>query len=342
MSTQGKVSLAVVVGGAFLAGILFATAGANLFGVGDAVGTSSQAANLDGSTQIEQPPPNTPNGFETAFSEVAQSVNPAVVQIRAAKVVDRRMRNPFEGTPFERFFGQRGPSEPEVRQGLGSGVVVRSDGHIVTNNHVIQDAERLSVQTLDGEQYQAEVVGTDPYKDLAVLKVDASDMTAISFGNSEQVSVGQWVMAFGSPLDPQLNNSVTAGIISALGRLQASPQRGRSSSQGGGVQNFIQTDAAINPGNSGGPLVNLQGSSWALTRPSCPGPAATRASGSPFRPAPSSASPLRSLKKATCDGPTSASATAGPPRPSSTTRIFRRGRRSFHRWKRRPRGRGGP
>ncbi len=259
MSTQGKVSLAVVVGGAFLAGILFATAGANLFGVGDAVGTSSQAANLDGSTQIEQPPPNTPNGFETAFSDVAQSVNPAVVQIRAAKVVDRRMRNPFEGTPFERFFGQRGPSEPEVRQGLGSGVVVRSDGHIVTNNHVIQDAERLSVQTLDGEQYQAEVVGTDPYKDLAVLKVDASDMTAISFGNSEQVSVGQWVMAFGSPLDPQLNNSVTAGIISALGRLQASPQRGRSSSQGGGVQNFIQTDAAINPGNSGGPLVNLQG-----------------------------------------------------------------------------------
>ncbi|MEF8815578.1 MAG: Do family serine endopeptidase [Salinibacter sp.] len=259
MSTQGKVSLAVVVGGAFLAGILFATAGANLFGVGDAVGTSSQAANLDGSTQVEQAAPSTPNGFETAFSEVAASVNPAVVQIRAAKVVDRRRRSPFEGTPFEQFFGQRGPSEPEVRQGLGSGVVVRSDGHIVTNNHVIQDAEQLSVQTLDGEQYEAEVVGTDQYKDLAVLKVDASDLTAISFGSSEQLSVGQWVMAFGSPLDPQLNNSVTAGIISALGRLQASPQRGRGSNQGSGVQNFIQTDAAINPGNSGGPLVNLQG-----------------------------------------------------------------------------------
>ncbi|WP_103027858.1 trypsin-like peptidase domain-containing protein [Salinibacter altiplanensis] len=259
MSTQGKVSLAIVVGGAFLGGILFATAGANLFGVGDAVGTSGQAAALDGSTQVEQSAPSTPSGFETAFSEVAASVNPAVVQIRAAKVVDRQRRNPFEGTPFERFFGQRGPSEPEVRQGLGSGVVVRSDGHIVTNNHVIQDAEQLSVQTLGGEQYEAEVVGTDQYKDLAVLKVDASDMTAISFGSSEQISVGQWVMAFGSPLTPQLNNSVTAGIISALGRLQASPQRGRGSNQGGGVQNFIQTDAAINPGNSGGPLVNLQG-----------------------------------------------------------------------------------
>lgn len=259
MSTQGKISLAVVVGGAFLAGILFATAGANLFGMSDAVGTAGQAADLDGSTQIEQSASSTPDGFETAFSKVAESVNPAVVQIRAAKVVDRQMPNPFEGTPFERFFGQPGPSEPEVRQGLGSGVVVRSDGHIVTNNHVIENAERLSVRTLGGEQYEAEVVGTDAYSDLAVLKVDASDMTAISFGSSEQLSIGQWVMAFGSPLDPQLNNSVTAGIISALGRLQTTPQRGRNPSQSSGVHNFIQTDAAINPGNSGGPLVNLQG-----------------------------------------------------------------------------------
>jgi len=259
MSTQGKVSLAVVIGGAFLAGILFATAGANLFGAGDAIGTSGQAAALDGSTTIEQSPPPAPDGFETAFSKVAESVNPAVVQIRAAKVVERQRPNPFEGTPFERFFGQPGPSQPDVRQGLGSGVIVRSDGHIVTNNHVIQDAERLSVRTLGGEQYEAEVVGTDPYSDLAVLKVDASDMTAISFGSSDQLSVGQWVMAFGSPLSPQLNNSVTAGIISALGRLRSSPQRARNPNQSTGVNNFIQTDAAINPGNSGGPLVNLQG-----------------------------------------------------------------------------------
>lgn len=260
MSTQGKVSLAVVIGGAFLAGILFATAGANLFGAGDAVGTPSQAANLDGSTAIEQSAGGVPDSFETAFTKVAKSVNPAVVQIRAAKVVERQMpRNPFEGTPFERFFGQPGPSEPDVRQGLGSGVIVRSDGHIVTNNHVIQDAEQLSVQTLDGAQYEAKVVGTDSYSDLAVLKIDASDLTAVSFGSSDQLNVGQWVMAFGSPLSPQLNNTVTAGIVSALGRLQSSPKRARDPDQSSGVHNFIQTDAAINPGNSGGALVNLQG-----------------------------------------------------------------------------------
>lgn len=258
MSNKGKVSLAVVIGGAFLAGILFATAGANLFGVGDAVGTSSQAANLDGSTTIEQSVDSTPRDFETAFTEVAQAVNPAVVQIRAAKVVERRMPNPFEGTPFERFFGQP-PSQPDVRQGLGSGVIVRSDGHIITNNHVVEDAERLSVQTLDGTQYEAEIVGTDSYSDLAVLNVDASNLTAVSFGNSEQLNIGQWVLAIGSPLSPQLNNSVTAGIISALGRLQSAPQRSRNPDQSTGIHNFIQTDAAINPGNSGGPLVNLNG-----------------------------------------------------------------------------------
>jgi len=259
MSTKGKVSLAVVIGSAFIAGILFATAGANLFGAGDSVGTSSQAADLDGSTTVEQSVGSTPRDFETAFSTVAESVNPAVVQIRAAKVVERRMPNPFEGTPFERFFGQPGPSQPDVRQGLGSGVIIRSDGHIITNNHVVEDAEQLSVQTLDGTQYDAEIVGRDPFSDLAVLDVDATDLRAVSFGNSEQLSVGQWVLAIGSPLSPQLNNSVTAGIISALGRLQASPQRRGSSEQAGGVHNFIQTDAAINPGNSGGPLVNLNG-----------------------------------------------------------------------------------
>lgn len=259
MSTKGKVSLAVVIGSAFIAGILFATAGANLFGATSTVGTSSQAANLDGSTAVEQSVNSTPRDFETAFSTVAQSVNPAVVQIRAAKAVERQVPNPFEGTPFERFFGRPGPSEPDVRRGLGSGVIVRSDGHIITNNHVVEDAQRLSVQMKDGTQYDAEIVGSDSYSDLAVLKVDATDLTAVSFGNSEQLEVGQWVMAIGSPLSPQLNNSVTAGIISALGRLRASPQRARSAEQSGGVHNFIQTDAAINPGNSGGPLVNLQG-----------------------------------------------------------------------------------
>ena len=267
MSTKGKVSIAVFVGGAFLAGILFATVGANLFGLGDTVGTPGQAASLDGSTALQQSTDASPRDLESAFTKVAESVNPAVVQIRAQKVVERRMRNPFEGTPFEDFFGgPRGPGqEGPVRQGLGSGVVIRSDGHIVTNNHVVEDAEQLSVAMLDGTEYDAEIVGTDSFSDLAVIKVDPSEeLRAVSFGNSDQLSTGQWVLAFGSPLSQNLNNSVTAGIVSAIGRLRSSPGRrrptqGQSEQQISPIQNFVQTDAAINPGNSGGPLVNLNG-----------------------------------------------------------------------------------
>ncbi len=255
MSTKGKVSIALFVGGAFLAGILFATVGANVFGLGSAIGTPGQAANLDGSTAIEQTADANPRNLESAFTKVSESVNPAVVQIRAQKVVEREMRNPFQGTPFEDFFGGPGGREREFRsQGLGSGVVIRSDGHIITNNHVVENAEELSVEMLDGTKYDAKIVGTDPFSDLAVIKVDASDMTSISFGNSETLRTGQWVLAFGSPLSPNLNNSVTAGIISSVGRLQSI---GRGSQAG--AQNFVQTDAAINPGNSGGPLVNLNG-----------------------------------------------------------------------------------
>ncbi len=263
MSTKGKVSIALFVGGAFIAGVLFATAGANLFGLGNAIGTSGQAANLDGSTAIEHSAtPAAPQQFQTAFTKVSESVNPAVVQIRAEKVVERRMPNPFQGTPFEDFFGGPGGPEREFRsQGLGSGVVIRSDGHIVTNNHVVENAENLSVVTLDNTRYDAEIVGTDPFSDLAVIDVDASDMTSISFGNSDQLQTGQWVLAFGSPLSENLANSVTAGIVSAVGRLQSPRQRqpNQQDQKITSVQNFVQTDAAINPGNSGGPLVNLKG-----------------------------------------------------------------------------------
>ena len=263
MSTKGKVSIALVIGVAFMAGVFFATVGANLFGAGNVVGTPGQAANLDGSTAIEQPQDVSASqqDFQTAFTRVAESVNPAVVQIRAQKVVERRMRNPFEGTPFEDFFRQPGPDR-DLRQGLGSGVVIRSDGHIITNNHVVENADQLSVVMQSGTEYDAEIVGTDPFSDLAVIKVDATDLKSISFGDSEQLKTGQWVLAFGSPLSENLNNSVTAGIVSAIGRLRSSPTQ-RPARQGdreiSPVQNFIQTDAAINPGNSGGPLVDLNG-----------------------------------------------------------------------------------
>jgi len=255
MSSKGKFSLAAIVGSAFLAGILFATAGANLFGAGDAVGTSTQAATLDGSTAVQaasQESTASPADMQTAFTEVAESVNPAVVQIRSQQVVERRqMPNPFRGTPFEDFFGRPDDSEPEQRQGLGSGVVVQSDGYIVTNYHVVENADQLSVVMMDGTNYEAEIVGTDPYSDLAVLKIEDSNLTAVSFGDSDRLKTGEWVLAFGSPLSQELNNTVTAGIVSAVGRLN--PTAGQ------GVANFVQTDAAINRGNSGGPLVNLDG-----------------------------------------------------------------------------------
>jgi len=263
MSTKGKVSVALVVGVAFMAGVFFATVGANLFGAGNAVGTPGQAATLDGSTALEQPQDvsTSQQDFQTAFTRVAESVNPAVVQIRAQKVVERRMRNPFEGTPFEDFFRRPSPDR-DLRQGLGSGVVIRSDGHIITNNHVVENADQLSVVMQNGTEYEAEIVGTDPFSDLAVIKVDGTDLKAISFGDSEQLQTGQWVLAFGSPLSENLNNSVTAGIVSAIGRLRSSPSQ-RPPRQGdreiSPVQNFVQTDAAINPGNSGGPLVDLNG-----------------------------------------------------------------------------------
>ena len=194
MSTKGKVSIALVVGAAFMAGIFFATIGANLFGAGNMVGTPGQAANLDGSTAIEQPQEGNASqqDFQTAFTRVAESVNPAVVQIRAQKVVERRMRNPFEGTPFEDFFRRPDP-ERDLRQGLGSGVVIRSDGHIITNNHVVENADQLSVVMQNGTEYDAEIVGSDPFSDLAVIRVEANEsLTAISFAAT-------------IPLLPQLN-----------------------------------------------------------------------------------------------------------------------------------------
>ncbi len=199
--------------------------------------------------------------LENAFAAVADVVNHTVVQIRTERVVTADAVNPFHGTPFEDFFSPfRGPGDRGERreaprrefrsQGLGSGVIVRDSGYIVTNNHVVRDADELTVQLQDGRTLEAEVVGTDAFSDLAVLKVEATGLPSISLGDASTLRVGQWVLAFGSPLSEQLNNTVTAGIVSAVGRL---------SSAGEGVQQYIQTDAAINPGNSGGPLVDLRG-----------------------------------------------------------------------------------
>lgn len=234
---------------AFLAGILFSTAGANMLKLGDSVGSPSKAA--DPAIDIEDL--SSAFAYEEAFTRVVEEVNPAVVQILSEKVTRRPAAwNPFEGTPFEDFFGfPRNNRQQEFRsQGLGSGVIIRENGYIVTNNHVVEGADELQVKLIDGATYEAEVVGTDEFSDIAVIRIDASGLPFVTMGDSDNIKVGQTVLAFGSPLSPRLSNTVTSGIISAVGRL---------SNMGQGVQNYIQTDAAINPGNSGGPLVDLRG-----------------------------------------------------------------------------------
>jgi serine protease Do len=249
MNTYRRIASVFMLVTAFLFGVFFTTAGANLFGEGERIARVSQAEEAAPAALSAAP-----GELERAFMEVAAAVNPTVVQIKA-EVVQRQpiAANPFEGTPFGQFFGlPEGGQQREFRsEGLGSGVVVRADGYIVTNNHVVENAEALRVQFFDGRELDAEVVGTDPQSDLAVIKVDGSDLPAISYGSSSDLNPGQWVMAFGSPLSKELSNTVTAGIISAIGRL--------SPGENGGVQEYIQTDAAINPGNSGGPLVDLRG-----------------------------------------------------------------------------------
>jgi serine protease Do len=193
--------------------------------------------------------------FSSGFAAVAQAVSPSVVTVTSEKLV-QPAANPFGGMfgndpMFRRFFGDPGQNaQPFKQRGLGSGVIVRDDGYILTNNHVIQGADELTVELFDGRKLPAKVVGADPRSDLAVLRVDASGLPAMTIGDSEQVRIGEWVLAIGSPFNENLQHTVTAGIVSATGR------SGMNLNE---YEDFIQTDAAINPGNSGGALVNLDG-----------------------------------------------------------------------------------
>ncbi len=244
--TQRKLSIAALVVAAFLGGIFFVTSAANLVGLPSLFQRAdAQVAAQDAAEGIA-----TAEDLGQAFSAVAERVNPAVVQVRATQIL--ASAGPDLG-PFGAFFGQ-GPSGGE-QQGLGSGAFVTSDGYIVTNNHVVENADELRVVLFDGRELDAEVVGTDPFSDLAVLKVDGDDFPSVPFGDSDELRVGQWVLAFGSPLSAELSNTVTSGIVSSLGRYSG----GRDPMGRQSISNYIQTDAAVNPGNSGGPLVNLRG-----------------------------------------------------------------------------------
>lgn len=191
--------------------------------------------------------------LSNTFASVAAKVNPSVVTIFTetdVKVQQGPFGQFFGDDFFKRFFEMPEHQGTMKRMGLGSGVIVDANGVILTNNHVVDDADNIKVRLLDGREFEGKVKGTDPQTDLAVINIDARNLTPITLGNSDQLRVGDWVLAIGSPLNPQLEHTVTAGIVSAKGR------SGVGLTQ---YEDYIQTDAAINPGNSGGALTNLRG-----------------------------------------------------------------------------------
>jgi len=197
--------------------------------------------------------PSAPRMIPDNFSALAEQVGPAVVNIQVEKTAgETGMRPQFRGNPFgderfKEFFG--GQQQPERKQGgLGTGFIIDKTGLIITNNHVVEDADTIKVKLKDEREFDAKVVGRDPQTDLALIKVDAKgELPVARLGRSAELKVGEWVLAVGSPFG--LEQTVTAGIVSAKGRAIGS----------GPYDDFIQTDASINPGNSGGPLVNLNG-----------------------------------------------------------------------------------
>jgi len=188
------------------------------------------------------------------FTAAADRAVHAVVHVKATTNAQQRDGRRQYIDPFEYFFGfgNRGyQGQPQPRVGSGSGVIISVDGYIMTNNHVIEGADELEVTLNDNRKYSAKVIGTDPWTDIALIKIEEKDLPTIPFGDSEALKVGEWVLAIGNPFN--LTSTVTAGIVSAKGRSGISRSSNRQ------IESFIQTDAAVNPGNSGGALVNTKG-----------------------------------------------------------------------------------
>jgi len=226
-----------------------------VFAAGLAFGAGPAASQAGKAEAVKMVPAN--------FSLLAKQARPAVVNIRTVKTIKGGGRvfrhffgnpfgpqNPFgEKDPFHEFFGPQGdsPQRDFKQRSLGSGFIIDTDGYIVTNNHVIDGADEITVKLANEKEYKAKVIGRDANTDLALIKIDAKGLSALKMGDSDALEVGSWVVAIGSPFG--LEQTVTAGIVSAKGRIIGS----------GPYDDFIQTDASINPGNSGGPLLNLKG-----------------------------------------------------------------------------------
>ena len=191
-----------------------------------------------------------PEDFSTPFIKVVATARDAVVNITAES------ENNYRGTPMDEYFRFFGLNHPRTYRSYGTGFMFRKEGYILTNNHVIEGADKINITLSGTESYAAKLVGTDPATDLAVLKIEATgDLPVISFGHSKNLQIGEWVVAIGNPFPQQgLDRTVTAGVVSATGRKNLHFADGSVT-----YQNYIQTDASINPGNSGGPLLNLKG-----------------------------------------------------------------------------------
>jgi len=219
-------------------------------------GLAQSAQNEPGASQVAAPRAGAP----MSFADMVAKLQPAVVNISTKQtIVQKQQANPFQGTPFGDLFGQfggGGNGAPVKREGasLGSGFLISPDGYVVTNNHVISPGaqgatvDSITVTLSNNKEYSAKVIGKDQDSDLALLKIDATDLPYVKFGDSSQARVGDWVVAIGEPFG--LGGTVTAGIISSINRVTG---------QGGAYDRFIQTDASINQGNSGGPMFDMNG-----------------------------------------------------------------------------------
>jgi serine protease Do len=248
---------------------VYAVTGALLLGGSALALTTHMPVGAQEATTVQRPVGGaiTPRvGAPTSFADLVAQLQPAVVNISTRQRVEvQQRRNPFQGTPLEQFFGQQGQpgqGQPQTRRGssLGSGFIISADGYIVTNNHVVAPGapnavvEQITVTMPDRTEYTARVVGRDPDSDLAVLKIEATNLPFVRFGDSARTRVGDWIVAIGNPLG--FGGTVTSGIVSALYRNVGPGGPGT----GGAFDRYIQTDAAINQGNSGGPMFDMAGS----------------------------------------------------------------------------------
>jgi len=245
-SSLSRARLGAAVVTAFVCGLLFAS-GFDLTRFGFA--QDGKAAKV-ASSQVQ-------SLAETgsAFEAIADHVTPSVVSIQTTRITNARQRGGSGRPDIEEFFRNFQPpsQQREPQEASGTGFIVSKDGYILTNNHVVAEADKVTVTLLDKRTFEAKVIGRDPTTDVAVIKIDGSNLPVASLGDDNNARVGQWVVAIGNPLG--LDFTVTAGIISAKGR----PLQGLLGNRGYEITDYIQTDAAINPGNSGGPLVNIRG-----------------------------------------------------------------------------------